>query len=129
MHARSKASLCPVTAYVFVSGQVRSPTCMRFNRETGKRNFARFTLPDNLAINIIIAEKPLENGRRNGNLNNPVGRFYQQRAWKVSLSPQNGKLLVGIIQANLEQDDTGNHASSPSIPVPVKSTVYFTCSP
>ena len=93
-------------AHVFVSDKY-GPYVYEFNRETGKRTRS-FTLPDNLAINVLSSRKAVENGKDgNGNLNNPVGRVTNKGMEGLSVTP-NGKLLVGIMQANLEQDDTGN---------------------
>lgn len=73
-------------AHVFVSDEYGSYV-YEFNRETGRRTRS-FTLPDNLAINVLSPQKAVENGKDgNGNLNNPVGRV-TTRAWKVSLSPR-----------------------------------------
>lgn len=93
-------------AHVFVSDEY-GPYVYEFNRETGKRTRS-FTLPDNLAINVLSSRKAVENGKDgNGNLNNPVGRVTNKGMEGLAVTP-NGKLLVGIMQANLEQDDTGN---------------------
>ena len=93
-------------AHVFVSDEY-GPYVYEFNRETGKRTRS-FTLPDNLAINVLSLRKAVENGKDgNGNLNNPVGRVTNKGMEGLAVTP-NGKLLVGIMQANLEQDDTGN---------------------
>lgn len=93
-------------AHVFVSDEY-GPYVYEFNRETGKRTRS-FTLPDNLIINVLSSRKAVENGKDgNGNLNNPVGRVTNKGMEGLAVTP-NGKLLVGIMQANLEQDDTGN---------------------
>ncbi|MER2602712.1 MAG: esterase-like activity of phytase family protein, partial [Candidatus Competibacter phosphatis] len=85
----------------------RSSTRFDYSSETGKRTRS-FTLPDNLAINVLSLRKAVENGKDgNGNLNNPVGRVTNKGMEGLAVTP-NGKLLVGIMQANLEQDDTGN---------------------
>lgn len=93
-------------AHVFVSDEY-GPYVYEFNRETGKRTRS-FTLPDNLVINVLSSRKAVENGKDgNGNLNNPVGRVTNKGMEGLAVTP-NDKLLIGIMQANLEQDDTGN---------------------
>ena len=86
-------------AHVFVSDEY-GPYVYEFNRETGKRTRS-FTLPDNLAINVLSLRKDVEIA------SNTVGRTTNKGMEGLAVTP-NGKLLVGIMQANLEQDDTGN---------------------
>lgn len=86
-------------AHVFVSDEY-GPYVYEFNRETGERTRS-FTLPDNLAINVLSLRKDVEIA------SNTVGRTTNKGMEGLAVTP-NGKLLVGIMQANLEQDDTGN---------------------
>lgn len=86
-------------AHVFVSDKY-GPYVYEFNREIGKRTRS-FTLPDNLAIDVLSLRKDVEIA------SNTVGRTTNKGMEDLAVTP-NGKLLVGIMQANLEQDDTGN---------------------
>ena len=82
-------------AHVFVSDEY-GPYVYEFNRETGKRT-RFFTLPDNLAIDVLSPRKDVEIA------SNTVGRTTNKGMEGLAITPD-GKLLVGIMQANLEQD-------------------------
>ena len=82
-------------AHVFVSDEY-GPYVYEFNRETGKRTRS-FTLPDNLAIDVLSPQKDVEID------NNTVGRTTNKGMEGLAITPD-GKLLVGIMQANLKQD-------------------------
>lgn len=81
--------------FVFVSDEY-GPFLYQFDRKTGKRIKA-FKLPDNLAISHLSPQKDVEiNG-------NTVGRVTNKGMEGLAITPD-GKTLVGIMQANLEQD-------------------------
>jgi len=82
-------------SHVFVSDEY-GPYVYEFNRETGKRTRS-FTLPDNLAIDVLSPQKDVEID------NNTVGRTTNKGMEGLAITPD-GKLLVGIMQANLKQD-------------------------
>ena len=82
---------------VFVSDEY-GPYVYQFNRMTGKR-IRTFTLPDNLAITSLSSQKAVENDK---NLN-PTGRVTNKGMEGLAITPD-GRMLVGIMQANLEQD-------------------------
>ena len=69
---------------------------------TGKR-IKSFTLPPNLAISRL---SPQGDAEINVN-NNPVGRIANKGMEGLAITPD-GKMLVGILQANLEQDTKGS---------------------
>jgi hypothetical protein len=80
---------------IFVSDEY-GPFLYQFDRKTGKRIKA-FKLPENLAISHLSPQKDVEiNG-------NPVGRVTNKGMEGLAITPD-GKTLVGIMQANLEQD-------------------------
>jgi len=84
---------------VFISDEY-GPYLYQFSRITGQRIRA-FKLPDNLAITKLSAQKDVEiNG-------NTVGRVTNKGMEGLAITPD-GKMLVGIIQANLEQDKKGS---------------------
>ena len=86
--------------FVFVSDEY-GPFVYAFNRSTGKR-VASYTLPANLAVNYQSAQ-----GNTEINItNNPVGRIANKGMEGLALTPD-GSTLVGIMQANLEQDAKG----------------------
>ncbi|MBI1422943.1 MAG: pyruvate-binding protein [Gammaproteobacteria bacterium] len=80
---------------VFVSDEY-GPYVYQFNRLTGKR-VRSFALPDNLAITTLSSQKKVEID------SNPVGRVTNKGMEGLAITPD-GKMLVGMMQANLEQD-------------------------
>lgn len=80
---------------VFVSDEY-GPYVHQFNRKTGKR-IRSFALPDNLAIATLSSQKSIEID------SNTVGRVTNKGMEGLAITPD-GKTLVGIMQANLEQD-------------------------
>lgn len=80
---------------VFISDEY-GPYVYQFNRTTGQRIRA-FRLPDNLAITTLSPQKDVEIA------NNTVGRVTNKGMEGLAITPD-GKTLVGIMQANLEQD-------------------------
>jgi hypothetical protein len=87
--------------FVYISDEY-GPFVYAFNRSTGKR-VRTYTLPENLAINF-----PSPNGDTEINVtNNPVGRIANKGMEGLAITPD-GSMLVGIMQANLEQDLKGN---------------------
>jgi hypothetical protein len=80
---------------VFVSDEY-GPYVHQFNRQTGKR-VRSFTLPANLAITTLSSQKSVEID------NNPVGRVTNKGMEGLAITPD-GSMLVGAMQANLEQD-------------------------
>jgi len=80
---------------VFVSDEY-GPYVYQFNRMTGKR-IRSFALPANLAITTLSSQKSVEIA------SNTVGRVTNKGMEGLAITPD-GKLLVGIMQANLEQD-------------------------
>jgi hypothetical protein len=81
--------------FVYVSDEY-GPYVYQFNRVTGERVRA-FRLPANLAISRLSPQKDVEIG------GNTVGRVTNKGMEGLAITPS-GKLLVGIMQANLEQD-------------------------
>jgi hypothetical protein len=84
---------------VFISDEY-GPYVYAFDRQTGKR-IKSFVLPANLAITLQSPQKDVEIA---GNL---VGRVTNKGMEGLALTPD-GKTLVGIMQANLEQDKKGS---------------------
>ena len=80
---------------VFISDEY-GPYVYQFDRFTGKRIRA-YALPDNLAISNLSSQKALEIA------GNTVGRVTNKGMEGLAIPP-NGKMLVGVMQANLEQD-------------------------
>ncbi len=80
---------------VFISDEY-GPYVYEFDRATGRRIKA-FKLPDNLAITNLSPQKDVEIA------GNTVGRVTNKGMEGLALTPD-GKTLVGIMQANLEQD-------------------------
>lgn len=74
------------------------PHLYQFDRKTGKR-IRSFTLPDNLAISVLSPQKRVE---MNHSLN-PTGRITNKGLEGLAITP-NGKMLVSIMQTNLQQD-------------------------
>ena len=73
-----------------------APTCTSSiaSRASASKSFA---LPDNLAITTLSSQKSVEID------NNDVGRVTNKGMEGLAITPD-GKMLVGIMQANLEQD-------------------------
>ena len=86
--------------FVFISDEY-GPFVYAFNRTTGKR-VASYALPENLAINAQSAHGDTEINVTN----NPVGRIANKGMEGLAITPD-GSMLVGIMQANLEQDAKG----------------------
>jgi hypothetical protein len=84
---------------VFISDEY-GPYVYAFNRQTGKR-IAAYAMPANLAINLLSSQKDVEIA------GNAVGRVTNKGMEGLALTPD-GKTLVGIMQANLEQDKKGS---------------------
>lgn len=80
---------------VFISDEY-GPYVYQFDRMTGKRIRA-FALPDNLAVTVVSSQKSVEIG------SNTVGRVTNKGMEGLAITPD-GKMLVGIMQANLAQD-------------------------
>jgi len=83
---------------VFVSDEY-GPYIYQFDRATGQR-INSFTLPANLAISHLSASGDTEIS------SNTSGRIANKGMEGLAISPD-GKTLVGIMQANLEQDASG----------------------
>ncbi len=81
--------------FVYVSDEY-GPYVYQFNRVTGERLRA-FTLPANLAITNLSPQKDVEIS------GNTVGRVTNKGMEGLAITPS-GNLLVGAMQANLEQD-------------------------
>ena len=86
---------------VFISDEY-GPYVYEFDRMTGKR-IKSFELPANLAITNLSAQGNFEIDI----INNQVGRIANKGMEGLAITPD-GKMLVGIMQANLEQDAKGN---------------------
>src|SRR4029078_10825508 len=71
-----------------------------FDRTTGKR-IKSIKLPANLAITKLSAQKDVEIA------DNSIGRVTNKGMEGLAITPD-GKMLVGIMQANLEQDKKGS---------------------
>jgi hypothetical protein len=80
---------------VYVSDEY-GPYVYQFDRETGRR-VRNFPLPANLAISMLSAQKQVEID------SNTVGRVTNKGMEGLAITPS-GRLLVGVMQANLEQD-------------------------
>jgi hypothetical protein len=80
---------------VYISDEY-GPYVYEFDRSSGKRIRA-FNLPDNLAITALSPQNAVEIA------NNTVGRIANKGMEGLAITPD-GKMLVGIMQANLEQD-------------------------
>src|SRR5262249_26654182 len=85
---------------VFVSDEY-GPYVYQFDRATGQR-IKSFALPSNLAITHLSANGDTEIDHTN----NPVGRVANKGMEGLAITPD-GKTLVGIMQAPLEQDTNG----------------------
>ena len=84
---------------VFISDEY-GPYVYESDRLTGKRTRA-FALPANLAVTNLSSEGAVEIA------DNHVGRIANKGMEGLALTPD-GKMLVGIVQANLEQDAKNN---------------------
>ncbi|WP_213953497.1 esterase-like activity of phytase family protein [Variovorax sp. dw_954] len=84
---------------VFVSDEY-GPFVHEFQRSTGKR-VRSFALPANLAISKLSAQGAVEIS------GNTVGRVTNKGLEGLAITPD-GRKLVGIMQANLEQDKKGS---------------------
>ncbi|MBI1284238.1 MAG: pyruvate-binding protein [Thiobacillus sp.] len=80
---------------VFISDEY-GPYVHQFDRKSGKR-INSFKLPDNLAISTLSPQKDVEID------NNAVGRVTNKGMEGLAITPD-GRMLVGFMQANLEQD-------------------------
>src|SRR5262249_464820 len=85
----------------FISDEY-GPYVYQFDRASGRR-MRSYALPTNLAVHFLSAQ-----GSEEINVtNNPVGRIANKGMEGLAITPD-GTMLVGIIQANLEQDAKGN---------------------
>jgi hypothetical protein len=80
---------------VFISDEY-GPYVYQFDRMTGRR-IKSIALPDNLAVTNLSAQGDVEIS------GNTVGRIANKGMEGLAITPD-GKMLVGIMQANLEQD-------------------------
>lgn len=86
---------------VFVSDEY-GPYVHEFERSTGKR-VRSFKLPANLAVTKLSAQGAVEIDKNN----NPVGRVANKGMEGLAITPD-GRMLVGFMQAALEQDKKGS---------------------
>ena len=86
--------------FVYISDEY-GPYVYAFNRATGKR-VRSYVLPENLAVTTLSAHGDTEINVTN----NPVGRVANKGMEGLAITPD-GTMLVGIMQANLEQDAKG----------------------
>lgn len=86
---------------VFVSDEY-GPYVHEFERSSGKR-VRSFKLPANLAVSKLSAQGAVEID----NSNNPVGRVANKGMEGLAITPD-GRMLVGFMQAALEQDKKGS---------------------
>ena len=84
---------------VFISDEY-GPYVYEFHRRTGKR-MRSFTLPGNLAVTQLSAQGSVEIA------SNMIGRVANKGMEGLAITPD-GRTLVGIMQANLEQDTSGS---------------------
>jgi hypothetical protein len=84
---------------VFISDEY-GPYVYQFHLMTGKR-IKSFALPNNLAVSLLSPQGQVEID------NNSVGRVANKGMEGLAITPD-GKMLVGIVQANLEQDKKGS---------------------
>src|SRR5262249_2676264 len=80
---------------VYVSDEY-GPYVYEFNRDSGQRIRA-FKLPNNLAISNLSPQKDVEIAT------NAIGRVTNKGMEGLAITPD-GTMLVGVMQANLEQD-------------------------
>ena len=85
---------------VFISDEY-GPYVHEFDRSTGRR-VRSYALPANLAVNALSPHGDTEINITN----NPVGRIANKGMEGLAITPD-GSMLVGIMQANLEQDAKG----------------------
>jgi hypothetical protein len=84
---------------VFISDEY-GPYVYQFDRASGRRLRA-FQLPNNLAITNLSSQGNVEIA------GNKVGRISNKGMEGLAITPD-GRMLVGIVQANLEQDKTNS---------------------
>jgi hypothetical protein len=84
---------------VFISDEY-GPYVNEFNRRTGKR-IRSLAVPGNLAVTQLSAQGSVEIA------SNTVGRVANKGMEGLAITPD-GRMLVGIMQANLEQDTSGS---------------------
>ena len=84
---------------VFVSDEY-GPYVYQFDRATGQR-VRSYVLPDELAITVLSPQKDVEIA------SNKVGRVTNKGMEGLAITPD-GRKLVGVMQANLEQDKKGS---------------------
>jgi hypothetical protein len=80
---------------VFISDEY-GPYVYQFDRATGQR-VRSYVLPDELAITVLSPQKDVEIA------SNTVGRVTNKGMEGLAITPD-GRMLVGVMQANLEQD-------------------------
>jgi hypothetical protein len=80
---------------VYVSDEY-GPYVYKFDRESGQR-VRSYVLPDELAITVLSPQKDVEIA------SNTVGRVTNKGMEGLAITPD-GRTLVGVMQANLEQD-------------------------
>lgn len=100
---------------VFISDEY-GPYIYQFDRATGQR-LQSFELPGNLAISKLSAQGAVEIG------SNATGRIANKGMEGLAISPD-GKTLVGIMQAPLEQD-SGNIVRIVTIDIASKATHQY----
>ena len=100
---------------VFISDEY-GPYIYQFDRATGQR-LQSFELPANLAVSKLSAQGAVEIGT------NTVGRVANKGMEGLAISPD-GKTLVGIMQAPLEQDG-GNVVRIVTIDIATKATHQY----
>ena len=86
---------------VFISDEY-GPYVNQFDRATGAR-LRSYALPANLAITKLSSQGDVEIDKAN----NPVGRVANKGMEGLAITPD-GKTLIGIMQAPLEQDNAKN---------------------
>ncbi len=84
---------------VFISDEY-GPYIYQFDLMTGKR-IKSLALPNNLAVSLLSPQGQVEIDH------NSVGRVANKGMEGLAITPD-GKMLVGIVQANLEQDKKGS---------------------
>ena len=89
----------PDGSKVFVSDEY-GPYVYQFDRSSGQR-VRSYVLPDELAITVLSPQKDVEIA------SNTVGRVTNKGMEGLAITPD-GRKLVGMMQANLEQDKKGS---------------------
>lgn len=84
---------------VYVSDEY-GPYVYKFDRATGQR-VRSYVLPDELAITVLSPQKDVEIA------SNTVGRVTNKGMEGLAITPD-GRMLIGAMQANLEQDKKGS---------------------